>query len=172
MLILYYSTARRGGGGRRARSTLVTETTTMIVIGILFGVVGIGFLCWLLFSLAVFAFPFFAAVSVGLWAYHGDAGPVGAIFVGILAGGVTLVAGQYAFAFALSAWIRVAVALLFAAPAALAGYHATLGLAKLTMPSGAWQVAFSIVGAFAVGVTAWTRMPLPPGHPTQGIVRG
>jgi hypothetical protein len=144
----------------------------MIVIGILFGVVGIGFLCWLLFSLAVFAFPFFAAVSVGLWAYHGDAGPVGAIFVGILAGGVTLVAGQYAFAFALSAWIRVAVALLFAAPAALAGYHATLGLAKLTMPSGAWQVAFSIVGAFAVGVTAWTRMPLPPGHPTQGIVRG
>ena len=68
-----YSPVRRGGGGRRARSTLVTETTTMIVIGILFGVVGIGFLCWLLFSLAVYALPFFAAVSAGLWAYHGDA---------------------------------------------------------------------------------------------------
>ena len=104
--------------------------------------------------------------------YHGDVGPVGAIFVGILAGGVTLVAGQYVFAFARSTWIRVAVALLFAAPAALAGYHATLGLAKLTMPSGAWQIAISIVGAVAVGVTAWTRMALPPVHPAQGIVRG
>ena len=144
----------------------------MIVIGILFGVVGIGFLCWLLFSLAVYALPFFAAVSTGLWAYHGDAGALGATFVGILAGIVTLVAGQYVFAFARSAWIRVAVALLFAAPAALAGYHATLGLAKLTMPAGAWQIVFSIIGAVAVGVTAWTRMAMPPGHPTQGIVKG
>ena len=144
----------------------------MIVIGILFGVVGIGFLCWLLFSLAVYALPFFAAVSAGLWVYHGDNGPVEAVFVGILAGGVTLVAGQYVFAFARSTWIRVAVALLFAAPAALAGYHATLGLAKLTMPAGAWQIVFSIIGAVAVGVTALTRMAWPPGHPTQGIVRG
>ena len=104
-----------------------------------------------------------------MWAYHGDAGPLGAIFVGFLAGIVTLVAGQYVFAFARSAWIRVAVALLFAA---LAGYHATLGLAKLTMPAGAWQIVFSIIGAFAVGVTALTRMAWPPGHPTQGVVRG
>ena len=144
----------------------------MIVIGILLGVVGVGFLCWLMFSLAVYALPFFAAVSAGSWAYHGDAGPVATIFVGILAGVVTLVAGQYVFAFTRSTWIRVAVALLFATPAAFAGYHATLGLAKLTMPSGAWQIAFSIVGAVAVGGTAWTRMVLSPGHPTQGIVRG
>ncbi len=41
----------------RTRPTLVPETTTMIVIGILFGIVGIGFLCWLLFSLAVYALP-------------------------------------------------------------------------------------------------------------------
>ena len=162
---------RRGGGGSRTRSTLVTETTTIIVIGILFGAVGIGFICWLVFSLAIYALPFFAAVSVGLWAYHGDAGPVGAILVGILAGAVTLIAGQYVFGFARSIWLRVAVALLFAAPAALAGYHATLGIAKLTMPSEAWQIAFSIVGAVAIGVTAWTRIALPAGHPTQGIVR-
>ena len=144
----------------------------MIVIGVLLGVVGVGFLCWLLFSLAVYALSFFAAVSAVLWAYHGAAGPIGAIIVGILVGVVTLVAGQYVFAFARSTWIRVAVALLFAAPAALAGYHVTLGLAKLTLPPGAWQIAFSVIGAVAVGVTAWTRMALPPGHPTQGIVRG
>ena len=144
----------------------------MVMAGLVLTLFCIGLLCCLLFSLAVYALPFFAAVSAGLWAYHGDAGPIGAIFVGILAGVVTFVAGQYVFAFARSTWIRVAVALLFAAPAALAGYRATLGLAKLTMPSGAWQIAFSIIRAIAVGVTAWTRMPLPPGHPTQGIVRG
>ena len=154
------------------RSTPVTETITIVVIGIFFGIVGIGLLRWLFFSLAVHALPFFAAVSAGLWDYHGDAGPVGAVFAGILAGVVTLVAGQYVLAFARSTWIRVAVALLFAAPAAVAGYHATLGLAKLTMPSGAWQIAFSIIGAAAVGVTAWTRMALPPDHLTHGIARG
>ena len=66
----------------------------MIVIGILLGVVGIGFLCWLLFSLAVYALPFFAAVSVGLWSLPTPA-PVGANFVAILVGVVTLVARQY-----------------------------------------------------------------------------
>ena len=74
----------------------------MIVIGIFFGVAGIGFLCWLLFSLAVYALPFFAASAAGLWAYHSDAGAIGAIVVGILAGAATLVAGQFAFAFARS----------------------------------------------------------------------
>ena len=39
----------------------------MIVIGIVLGIVGIGFLCWLLFSLAFYALPFLAAVSAGRW---------------------------------------------------------------------------------------------------------
>jgi len=42
------------------------ETTTMIVIGIILGAVGIGFFCWLLFTLAVYALPFFASVAAGL----------------------------------------------------------------------------------------------------------
>jgi hypothetical protein len=138
------------------------ETTTMIVIGILLGAAGISFIGWLLFSLAVYALPFFAAVSAGLWDYHRAAGPSGAILVGILVGVITLVAGQYVFAFARSTWLHFAVALLFAAPAALAGYHATLGLAKLIVPSAAWQIALSIVGAVTVGATAWTRIASPP----------
>ena len=40
---------------------LSRECTTMIVIGIILSVFGIGFLCWLLFTLAVYALPFFAA---------------------------------------------------------------------------------------------------------------
>ena len=60
----------------------------MIIIGIILGVAAIGFLCWLLFSLAVYALPFFAALPAGMWAYHSNAGPVGAILVGIVAGAV------------------------------------------------------------------------------------
>ncbi len=42
----------------------------MIILGILLSFAVIGFFCGLLFTLAVFALPFFAGVSAGLWAYH------------------------------------------------------------------------------------------------------
>jgi hypothetical protein len=35
-------------------------TTTMIIIGIILGFVGLAYLCWLLFALAVYALPLFA----------------------------------------------------------------------------------------------------------------
>jgi hypothetical protein len=40
-------------------TSLVTEVTTTLVIGIILTVFGIGFFCWLLFKLAVYALPFF-----------------------------------------------------------------------------------------------------------------
>ena len=63
--------------------------------------------------------------------------------------------------------------LAFAAPAAVAGYHATLGLTKLTMPSEGWQIAFSVIGAVAVGATAWTRLVAmaPPGQSGHALAR-
>jgi hypothetical protein len=152
----------------------------MIVIGILLGVFGIGFFCWLLFALAVYALPFFVSVTAGLAAFHGGAGVIGAIFIGALAGIATLAAGQIAFAASRSLFIRAAIALLFAAPAAIAGYHATLGLARIGVPSEAWSHAFAIMGAILVGGTAWGRItlmadplginkPLPPGSAQQLI---
>jgi hypothetical protein len=39
----------------------VAENTTMIVIGLILSVFGVGFLCWLLFTLAVYALPTFRA---------------------------------------------------------------------------------------------------------------
>ena len=55
-------------------------------------------------------------------------------------------------------WIRLAIAIAFVAPAALAGYHATHGIVKHTMPSDTWQIIFSVIGAIAVGVTALIRV--------------
>ena len=57
----------------------------MIFLGILLSFAAIGFLCWLLFTLAVYALPFFAGVSLGMWAYGTGAGWLGAIIVGLVA---------------------------------------------------------------------------------------
>jgi hypothetical protein len=62
----------------------------MIIIGIILSVFGVGFFCWLLFTLAVYALPFFAGLFVGLAAFHSGAGVIGALIVGVLAGGATL----------------------------------------------------------------------------------
>jgi hypothetical protein len=136
----------------------ITETTTMLIIGIILSFVVLGFLCWLLFTLAIYALPFFAGVTAGLAALHNGSGPIAAILVGLIAGVVTLVVGQIAFATVRSPLVRAAIALLFAAPAAVAGYHATLGLAHIGVPSAGWQHAFAFVGAVIVGCTAWARM--------------
>lgn len=101
----------------------------MIFIGILLSIAAIGFFCWLLFTLAVFALPFFAGVTAGTWAYTG-AGWLGAIIVGALAAGLTFGIGQLLLVFVRPLWARIAIALAFVAPAAIAGYHATHGIVK------------------------------------------
>ena len=68
------------------------RSTTMIIIGIILSFVGLAYLCWLLFALAVHALPFFAGVTAGLAAYHSGSGPIAAIIVGAIAGGITLLA--------------------------------------------------------------------------------
>ncbi len=139
----------------------------MIVFGILALLAALGVICWVLFNLAVFALPFFAGVTAGMAAFHSGAGPLGAVAVGIVAGVATLIVGQLALTLAPSMFVRVAVALLFAAPAAIAGYNATHGIVALTISSDCWRQAFSIVGAVIVGVTALARMmqPIVPAQP-------
>jgi hypothetical protein len=132
----------------------------MLVIGLVLSVAGIGVLCRLLFTLAVYALHFFAGLTVGLAAFQGDSGVIGALAVGGLAGSATLAIGQIAFATMRTPLIRAAIALLFTVPAAVAGYHATFGLAHIGVPSEGWREAFAIVGAFLVGGTAWARMSL------------
>ncbi|TMK09763.1 MAG: hypothetical protein E6G75_20880, partial [Alphaproteobacteria bacterium] len=95
----------------------------MIIIGIVLALVGLAYLCWLLFALAVYALPLFAGVTAGLATYHSGSGPIGAIIVGLIASSVTLVLGQIAFTTLRSPLIRAVIALLFVVPAAIAGYH-------------------------------------------------
>jgi len=136
----------------------------MIVIGIIFSFVSLGFLCWLLFALAVHALPVFVGLAAGLAAYHSGSGELGAFLVGLIAGALTIAAGQIAVAAFRSPLGRTAIALVFAVPAAMAGYHAALGLAQLGVPGELWRQAFAVIGAVAVGAIAWARLALfiPP----------
>src|ERR1700730_18074080 len=97
--------------------SIVTEDA--MTIAIMLSVAGLGFLCWLAFSLAVHPLPFFAAVAGGLFAYHTGAGPIGGAAIGMVAGAATLVAGQFAFAHTQSTMLKNMIAATFALPAAV-----------------------------------------------------
>jgi len=146
----------------------------MIVLGPALVIVGIGFFCWLLFTLAIFALPVFVGLTVGIWAIHIGAGALGGILAGLAAGGATFGIGQLALAFVPWAWLRLLIVLAYAAPAAVAGYSATHGIAQMAMPSPTWQTVFSMIGAVAVGITAFVRVTgiAPPGPARQGMARG
>ena len=70
----------------------------MLALGLLLNTVGIGLFCWLIFTLAVYALPFFVAINAGIWAFHSGAGVLGALLVAVAAGGMTLAIAQIAFA--------------------------------------------------------------------------
>jgi hypothetical protein len=145
----------------------------MIIFGPLLVIASIGFLCWLLFTLAVFALPFYAGLTVGAWAFHTGAGWLGGAIVGVIAAGVTFAVGQLAFAFVPWTWLRLAIVLVSAAPATVAGYYATHGIAQMAMPSTTWQMIFSLVGAVAVGISALIRITgaTPLGRDETRLVR-
>ena len=146
----------------------------MIILAILASLVAIGLLCWLLFTLAVFALPAFVGVTAGAWAHDSGAGIAGAIVVGAIAAAMTLVIGHLLIAFVRPMWLKFVVATAFVAPAAIAGSHATHGIVKHLMPSDGWQIAFSIIGAVAVGITAFVRvagMATAPGPSGRDLAR-
>ena len=136
----------------------------MLVAGLVLSVFGLGFFCWLLFTLAVYALPFLAGLTAGLAAFHSGSGFIGAFVVGLLVGGIILVLGQIVFATVRTPLIRLLVGLIYAVPATVAGYQLCFALAGIGVPAGDWQRVFVAAGAIAVGLTAFARMALfiPP----------
>jgi len=63
--------------------------------------------------------------------------------------------------------LRLAVALLFAAPAAIAGYALVHGIATQAVPSEVWRQVFSIVGGSFVGLSAVMRLAADISPPSR-----
>ncbi len=143
----------------------------MLALGIVLNIVGLGFFCWVLFTLAIYALPFFVGMTAGLYAHGAGYGPLGAIGLGIVGAAFVLAIGQGVFSFVRTPILRIAVALIFAVPAALAGYYATFGLSGLTMTSDLWRQVFAVIGAVAIGATAWTRLAASPPDMPSGSGR-
>ena len=145
-----------------------------MAFSIILVILGLGAFCALLYNFAVYALPAFAGFSVGFWAMHSGAG-VGSIVVGFGAGLFVFLVGQVAFAKSRSMLLRWLLVLLFAAPAAWAGYSMVLQLSELGVPSPAWREVFAVIGAVVIGCAAVARLAaLPPeaGSARERLVSG
>src|SRR3546814_8337680 len=66
-----------------------------------------------------------------------------------------LVIGQFLFTVIRSPIVRLAIALLFAIPAGIAGYHAVQGVIGLAIDPGMMLSTLSWIGGGIIAVTAW-----------------
>jgi hypothetical protein len=132
-----------------------------MAIGIVLSALGLGGLCFLLVHSTVYALPVFAGFAAGFWTIDTGAGPIGAISVGAAVAGATFGVFHLAFGLARRTAARVLVALIFAAPAAYAGYHVVLTLTGYGVPSDIWRHVFAVAGAGAIGLAAVARLVNP-----------
>lgn len=128
-----------------------------MLIGLALIIVAVFMICALLFRLSIYALPLLVAFLAGSATYRSDSGILAAFAAAAIAAIVLLAAAQLTLAFARSNLTRAAVGIAFAAPAAVAGYHAVHGIAAATMPQGAWQLVVSLIGAAVIATASWTQ---------------
>lgn len=128
-----------------------------MLIGFALAIVAVYMCCALLFRLSVHALPLFVAFAAASVTYHSHHGLVAALVAAALAGIATIVLAQIALGLARSDFSRAAIGLVFALPAALAGYHAVHGIAAATMPVSIWPTVVSLIGAAVITVTSWAQ---------------
>lgn len=125
-------------------------------------------LCVLAYMLAVYALPVMLGMETARLAYASGSGPIGAGLVGLIAG----VAAYGLLAILLMTMrppiLRLAVALIFAAPATVAGYALIHGIAREAVPSEIWRTIFCLIGGGITGLSALARLAAT----TSAIHRG
>ncbi|MGV2052488.1 hypothetical protein ACQZ48_20615 [Agrobacterium sp. 22-209-1] len=115
-------------------------------------------MCSLGLMLATYAVPFLFAVIATRFAFATGAGYIGAGIVGLFAG-----VGAYGvlaclYATLRSPGLRLAIALIFAVPAAIAGFALVHGAAREAVPSEVWRKIFSLIGGAFIGMSALARL--------------
>lgn len=115
----------------------------------------------LAYTLAVYALPFMLGVEAARFAYATGSGLIGAGLVGLVAGAAAYGLLVFVFASLRSPSLRLIVAVVFAAPAAMAGYALVHGVTREAVPSEVWRQIFCIIGGGFVGVSALLRLAPP-----------
>lgn len=127
----------------------------------------VALLCVLAYTLAIYALPFFVGLAAAQFAYQTGSGLVGAGLVGLFSAGVAFGILAVLFETIRSPVIRLILALVFAAPAAVAGYALVYGITKEAVPSEIWRQIFCIVGGGFVGLSALARLAAGVGQPAR-----
>lgn len=112
----------------------------------------------LAYTLAVYALPFMLGVEAAKWAYASGSGLIGAGLVGLVAGTAAYVLLVVLFTVVRSPILRLAVVVIFAAPAAVAGFALVHGVTREAVPSEIWRVIFCLIGGGVTGSSALMRL--------------
>lgn len=133
-----------------------------MVAAIVMTVMLIGTLCVLAYTLATYALPFMLALAAARFAYETGAGFIGAGLAGLFAGAVSFGLVALLFAATRAPILRITIALIFAAPATVAGYVLVHRVAGELVPSPIWREIFSVVGALVTGLSALAKLAAYP----------
>lgn len=140
-----------------------------MVAVMLMSVVLIAILCVVAYTLAIYALPFMLGVTAAQFAYQTGSGFIGAGLVGLVAAGAAFGILALLFDTLRPPILRLIVALVFAAPAAVAGYALVHGITKESVPSEIWRQIFCIVGGGFVGVSALLRLAASSSNGTAPV---
>jgi hypothetical protein len=125
--------------------------TILLILGAVAGL----YMLWLLFRLASLSLPVYVAIGTGFALLRHEYSYPVAILAAFGAGVATLLIGQLLIAFIRSPLLRLGIALLFAIPAAFAGYQAAHSLGSLTTNSSSLLAIIGSIAAFATSASAW-----------------
>lgn len=129
--------------------------TIFLILGAVAGL----YVLALLFRLASYALPVYAGLTCAFLLLGRDVGHLGAILGGLAAGIATLLIGQGLIAFVRSPMLRAGIALLFAIPAAFAGFQAAHAGSLATDNSMLLAILGSIA-AMATSLSAWRSVTM------------
>jgi hypothetical protein len=139
-----------------------SDMIAMIVVTVMLT----GMMCVLAYTLAIYALPFMLALAATRFAYGTGAGWIGAGIVGLVAGVASFGILTGLFALLRAPILRIALALIFSAPAVVAGYALVHGVTAEAVPSPIWRQIFCLAGGAFVGAAAVIRLVTSAGSQT------
>ncbi|OWZ92259.1 hypothetical protein B9J07_17420 [Sinorhizobium sp. LM21] len=118
----------------------------------------IGAACMAAYTLATYALPVMIAIAAARVAYATGAGLIGAGIIGLIVGVASFGLLACLFVTLRSPSLRLAVALVFAIPSAVAGYALVHGVTHDAVPSELWRQVFCLAGGACTGLSALSRL--------------
>jgi hypothetical protein len=141
--------------GGSASDHLIEGRDTMFII-VPLALIGVGFMIYLLFAAATYMLPLYVCLTAAFAALHAGASYTSALLLGIITFLFVILFGQMATQL-LPFWLaRLSIALLFALPAAIAGFQVASALLHFGN-MGSWSIALSLAAGLATGIVAARR---------------